>query len=148
MSETSVVERVSMAKKKSVRKAKAKKGGSKKAVKRINRSKRASGPRSVPLPGMEQVRNAKLDNLCEAISETRTAINDLRATEAGNEQAALKVMQAADCRTYKHAGVELLRVPGDEKLRVRTSKESASSEVVEEVESGEESGERAEGIAG
>lgn len=32
-------------------------------------------------------------------------------------------------RTYNFAGVELARVPGAEKLRVRTSKEKATTEV-------------------
>lgn len=75
---------------------------------------------------MEQVRIARLDNLCEAIAETRGEINDLKATEIGNEQAALKVMQANDVMAYKHGGVQLLRVPGDEKLSVRTSKETSN----------------------
>lgn len=87
---------------------------------------RKPGPRSQTLPGMEQVRIARLDNLCEAIAETRGEINDLKATEIGNEQAALKVMQANDVMAYKHGGVQLLRVPGDEKLSVRTSKETSN----------------------
>lgn len=76
---------------------------------------------------MEQVRIARLDNLCETIAETRAEINDLKQTEAGNEQAALKVMQQNDCMAYKHGGVQLLRVPGDEKLSVRTSKDTTGT---------------------
>lgn len=75
---------------------------------------------------MEQVRNVKLDNLCEAIAETRTNINDLKQTEAGNEQAALKVMQQYQVSSYKHGGVQLVRVPGDEKLSVRLSKDTSN----------------------
>lgn len=76
---------------------------------------------------MEQVRIARLDNLCESISETRAQINELKATEAGNEQAALKVMQQHDAMAYKHGGVQLIRVPGDEKLSVRTSKDTTGT---------------------
>ena len=75
---------------------------------------------------MEQVRNTKLDNLCEAIAETRATINDLKQTEAGNEQAALKVMQQYQVSSYKHGGVQLVRIPGDEKLSVRLSKDTSN----------------------
>lgn len=118
-----------MAKKK---KAGTKQGKAKAAKGRGNKpaagKPRARGPRSQPLPGMEQVRNAKLDNLCEAISETRGNINQLRTDEKGNEQAALKVMQSAEITVYRHSGVELLLVPGDVKLRVRTTKDTASTD--------------------
>lgn len=76
---------------------------------------------------MEQVRIGRLDNLCEAIAETRAHQNELRQTEAGNEQAALRVMQQYKASSYRHAGVELVRVPGDEKLRVRTQREPTAS---------------------
>lgn len=95
---------------------------------------------------MEQVRIAKLDNLCEAIAETRADMNELRTTEAGNEQAALRVMQQHDVSAYRHSGVELLRVPGDEKLRVRTSKDNANSDAA--TGGGEATGAREDAIAG
>lgn len=41
-------------------------------------------------------------------------------------------MRQKDVRSYLHAGVERVRVPGEEKLRVRTSSSQATAEVVEE----------------
>lgn len=106
----------------------AKKGKAARGAKQAKPAVRARGPRSQTLPGMEQVRIGRLDNLCEAIAETRAEINELKATEAGNEQAALKVMQQHETMTYKHGGVQLIRVPGDEKLSVRTSKDTTGND--------------------
>ena len=93
---------------------------------------RARRPRSQPLPGLEDVRIAPLDDICVSISETREQINNLRKEEADLEKVALKRMRAHDRTSWRHSGVELIRVPGEEKLRVRTSKESATAEVEDE----------------
>lgn len=95
---------------------------------------RSKQPHDVVLPGMEQVRNVKLDNLCRQIAETRATQNQCRQDEAGYERAALVEMQrdkrkdAKGVFSYRHAGVELVRLIGDEKLRVRTSRDNATSE--------------------
>lgn len=95
-------------------------------------------PRSQALPGMEQVRNVRLDRFCESIGEGREKMNVLRNEEKGDLQGALREMHDKRVTAYRHAGVELVRVPGsrrvfiacfgvgEEKLRVRTSKEGAS----------------------
>lgn len=71
---------------------------------------------------MEQRRNTRLDNYCEAIAEHRAAKNAATLAEAGDISGALQEMQRSSTTVYKHAGVELARVPGAEKLRVRLAK--------------------------
>jgi hypothetical protein len=80
---------------------------------------------------MEQVRNVRLDRLCESLGDTRDQMNRLRQDEASDMQGCLTEMRAKGLTSYRHAGVELARVPGEEKLRVRTSKEKATAEVEE-----------------
>lgn len=58
----------------------------------------------------------------------RVELNKLREDEVGDERIALDLMRTHDLRSYRHAGVELVRAPGEEKLRVRTSRESATAE--------------------
>ena len=81
------------------------------------------------LPGMEGVRNGKLDNICEAIGDARRELAIAKATERSEITSALSVMQARDITIYRHAGVELARVPGAEKLRVRLTKEEGDASV-------------------
>jgi len=79
------------------------------------------------LPGFEQVRSAKLDNLCEGLHDCRGTMNDAKQEETGLIQAALQVMVQRGVSVYKHAGIELARVPGAEKLRVRVIKEQGDA---------------------
>lgn len=91
-------------------------------------------PRPRPLPGMENARISPLDNICQSIAETREQQNSLRQEEAGLETTALKLMRKHSKISWRHAGVELVRVPGEEKLRVRTSRgRSATAETEEDV---------------
>ncbi len=94
------------------------------------------GARSRTLPGMERVRNRKLDNLCEAIGEERRRMNAAKLDEQASIQASLQVMQRENISIYKHAGVELARVPGAEKLRVRLTKEDGDADETD-LETGE-----------
>ena len=63
-----------------------------------------------------------LDNLCESIGEHRAAKNLHTEHEQADIQAALTRMQEIGkrCVVYKHAGVELARVPGAEQLQLAT----------------------------
>lgn len=78
---------------------------------------------------MEQVRSRRLDNVCEGIAEERALMNKARLDEKGLIQSALQAMQKADVTIYRHGGVELARVPGAEKLRVRLTKEEGDADV-------------------
>lgn len=85
-------------------------------------------PRSVPLPGMEDTRISALDDVAESIAEVREQMNDLRQREAEHLRSALNLMREHNKTAWRAAGVEMVRVPGEEKLRVRTSKEKATAE--------------------
>lgn len=93
----------------------------------------ATQPRSQVLPGHETVRDQTLDNLCESIGEHRAAKNLHTEHEQADIQAALTRMQEIGkrCVVYKHAGVELARVPGAEQLRVRLTKSTGDAGAAE-----------------
>lgn len=93
---------------------------------------RTRKPRTQPLPGMEDARIKSLDDICASISETREELNKLRGEEGDLEKKALGLMRTHDQSSWRHAGVELVRVPGEEKLRVRTSKTKATAETDED----------------
>jgi hypothetical protein len=125
-----------MAKKKSAKKAsnpvKSRRG---KAVprrtstpKNLKQAKRPTSPRSQVLPGMEQVRNRSLDRICEGISDTRADLNKCRGEEKELVNQAVKVMTTQKVTAYRFSGVELVLVPGDVHLRVRTLKTGANSD--------------------
>lgn len=84
------------------------------------------------LPGMENRRIAPLDEICHSIADARSQINDLKADEAGFEQTALGLMRQHRKTTWRAHGVELVRVPGEEKLRVRTTRGGAATAEVED----------------
>ena len=98
----------------------------KKASKTPTKTKPA-GPRSQVLPGMKSARSQRLDNLCEAIAEERARMNAAKVEEIGLIQSALRTMQERNLGVYRHGGVELARVPGAEKLRVRLTKETGDA---------------------
>lgn len=77
---------------------------------------------------MEQVRSRKLDNICESINDCRSQKNDAVTEERSLEASALQVMQKEDRTVYRHGGVELARIPGAEKLRVRLTKEEGDAD--------------------
>jgi len=88
---------------------------------------------------MAAVRNARLDNICEAVSGYRGKRNAILADEKSDLSAALTIMREKKMHSYRHAGVELARVSGEEKLRVRTTDSEATAAVMdEEDEPGEE----------
>lgn len=107
---------------------------------------------------MEQARNRRLDNFCEAIAEHRAAKNDATQREQSDISGALQEMQRANQTVYKHAGVELARVPGAEKLRVRLVKgegdadegdlETGDGEAADGGDAGEFADERREAVDG
>jgi len=94
--------------------------------------KKPAHPRDRPLPGMENVRIHELDAICVAIAEGREAMNALRHEDADNKIAALKRMRKHQKKSWRHAGVELERIEGEEKLRVRTARARTATAPVEE----------------
>jgi hypothetical protein len=82
---------------------------------------------------MEQVRNRKLDSLCEEIADVRRTKNRLLGEETELQRQALLEMERAaasaggGARSYTHAGVELALVPGETHLRIRLVREQATA---------------------
>lgn len=94
---------------------------------------RRAAPRQDTLIDLRRI--APLDDVCAAISRCRADINELKSEEAGYEQTALSLMRKHSKTTWKHNGVQLVRVPGEEKLQVKTSRSgNATAEVEEEAE--------------
>ena len=87
------------------------------------RKARPRSPRQRPLPTFEQVRHTQLDDLCVTIGDARQALNDARTDEESGKQAALAYMREHNVTVYKHAGIELVMVPGHDVLRVRPVKD-------------------------
>lgn len=112
-----------MAKKKAAKKKPAAKAKPKPASK-----PKAKTPRAQTLPGMEQVRNRTLDRICEHIGDVRSELNRLRGDEKDLQGQAVRVMSADKVTAYRFAGVELVLVPGDLHLRVRTLKVTANTD--------------------
>jgi hypothetical protein len=99
------------------------------AGKAVRKAASRSTPRSQVLPGLRGARSQKLDNLCEAIGEQRDAKNEATVQEDSLTASALQEMQKRKLQVYKHAGLELARVPGSERLRVRRVKDTGDAAV-------------------
>src|SRR5262245_25683946 len=78
------------------------------------------------MPGMEAIRDATLDRLCEDIGGYRDQMSRLRADESADKLLALDRMAERKFQIYKHAKIELALIPGDMKLRVRQIKEETT----------------------
>lgn len=116
-----------MAKRRANKKAaKAPKRGGKRSVKGKIKS-----PRSAVLPGFEQVRNGRLDTVCEGIADERRIKNAAQLEEASLITTAQRIMEAQtpSLTVYKHAGVELALIPGTSHIRVRLVKETGDADV-------------------
>lgn len=85
---------------------------------------RTRQPRQAAL--IEDARIGPLDKVAGAIGDVRDAMNELRAEEKGHMQLARKLMHQYRKSVYKHTGVEIVLVPGDEKVRVRVLKDDGS----------------------
>jgi hypothetical protein len=85
--------------------------------------------RDKTLPGMEHMRIEALDDICASLAEIRADKNELIADENGKKNTAHGLMRKFKKFTWRAHGVELARVEGEEKLRVRTTKQSATAKV-------------------
>jgi hypothetical protein len=87
------------------------------------RAAKPKGPRSQTLPGMSQVRDARLDQICEDIGEGLDQINAGTETVDDGKAAALVRLHARGLSGYRHAGVRLSLVPGAEKVSAKREKD-------------------------
>lgn len=72
------------------------------------------------VPLIKGLRIRSLDNVCGHISDNRAAIARLQGEEADLERQAHDLLKKHDKQSWQHAGVILVRVPGEEKLTVKT----------------------------
>jgi hypothetical protein len=103
--------------------AKKKKSEKKKAPK-ATKPKRAKQPR---LGGMEDMPAVPaLDRVAESLASCREEKNTLVETEKGLIQRAMDLMHSNGRTIYKAHGIELVLVPGGDKLRVRLREDGES----------------------
>lgn len=111
---------------------------SKPSAKHAAATEKHTTPKDRPLPTMEQSKNARLERLCDSIGTQREVINAAKTTERGDIQAALQEMQRSGLQVFRHGGVELARIPGADKLRVRVTDEEGGASVDSPEAAGEE----------
>lgn len=91
----------------------------KRAIQRVSGPIRRH-PKTPRLPGMEGMALiASLDRLAESLADIRLQLNELRAQEKGQLVMALRELRKHNRTVYKAHGIELVRVPGEERVRVR-----------------------------
>lgn len=79
------------------------------------------------IPLIKGLRIPALDRDCRHIADTRSAIARLQAEEKDLERVTHEDMKKYKQVTWQSAGVTLVRVPGEERLRVATSRQSGST---------------------
>lgn len=109
-----------MAKSKAPKKGKAPAKGKKGAKPTAPRKSVARQP---AFAGMEQIRNGKLDRLCESIGDSRERKNKAVEDEASDSAAALSEMIRRDLHSYVHMGVRLTAKKGVDKLGIQLVKD-------------------------
>lgn len=90
------------------------------------------------MPGVDQVRNAKLDNYCEGIGYERRLQAESRANEGSYETSALNEMVRSGIHAYHNAGVELVMVEGAAKLRVHVTKKKEATTNARQKDAGDQ----------
>lgn len=82
-------------------------------------AKTPARPKDVKLPGLENMKDKLLSRLASNVADERHAQNESKAREAGFLQTAQQRMQKLNATVFVDHGVEFVRVPGEEKFRVR-----------------------------
>lgn len=78
------------------------------------------------LPGMEDVKVRSIQEALGSIAEIRAQKNELISQEQAAMQRLMNLMRKHEKQACRAHGVEAVIVPGEAKLRVRTSKEQAT----------------------
>lgn len=82
---------------------------------------------------------------CEAIADARAQAADARDLEKDQKTIAHQAMKKEDRTSFRSHGIELARVPGEEKLRVRATKKQESTTSVQTEETQPQGGELGDG---
>jgi hypothetical protein len=83
------------------------------------------------LPGAEGARYVDLDGICESIASIRARKNKAIRDEKEELADALPAMRAHRVVQYRHAGIELVRKVGAEKLSVREVEDASDASAAE-----------------
>ena len=105
------------------------------AVKKAKAPK-AKRPKDQRLPGMEIARDPVLDQLCESIADSKESVKDATDAETAARTNALARMRQKNTSFYRAHGIELIRVAGEDKLKVKKMKEDGgeAAEFVGEID--------------
>lgn len=78
-------------------------------------------PKTTPLPGMEDMSRLSkaMLNIMDSMADQMHVINTAKATLKGLDNNAMNQMKRDNVTIAKAHGIELVRVPGEEKLRKR-----------------------------
>lgn len=107
----------------------AKKSGKKKTAKKKAPKAAKPRPKQQRLGGMEDMPAIKpLDNVAASLASVREDKNDLVETEKDLIQRAMDLMHQHNRTIYKAHGIELVLVPGGDKLRVRLREDGESDD--------------------
>jgi hypothetical protein len=79
-------------------------------------------PRQPDLPGTEDRRLQPLDDIAAAYADVRDRRIDLNREEAELKASALELMHRFDKTIYKHDGIEIRLVAGEEDVKVKVRK--------------------------
>lgn len=94
------------------------------------KAKAAKRGRKAPeqLELVKGVRYADLDRFCREIGDNRDEVNELKGEGADLEQGAFKALRLHGVTGYNYAGVTLMIVEGDDKLRVIKARDGQASQ--------------------
>jgi hypothetical protein len=79
-------------------------------------------PRTAPLPGMEDHAIKPLEDLAINYAEIRDARIDLNEREHVLKLAAIKLMKRYEKTVYRHNGVEITVIPGEDDVKVKVKR--------------------------
>lgn len=79
-------------------------------------------PRQQDLPGTEDRILQPLDDIAAAYAEVRDRRIELNKEEAELKASALKLMHKFGKTVYRHDGIQILLIPGEEDVKVKVSK--------------------------
>src|SRR5215471_10381704 len=84
--------------------------------------RRGRPPKNRALPGMEDHAIKPLEEVAEQYAEIRDQRMELTEREHSLKTHALKLMKKYDKTIYRHGGVEITVVPGEDDVKVRVKK--------------------------
>lgn len=85
-------------------------------------------PRAAPLPGLEDHAIKPLEDVAARYAEIRDQRMELTQSEHTLKLHALKLMKKYDKTIYRHDGIEITVVPGEDEVKVKVHKPTDDDE--------------------